>query len=315
MKNIATLILFTLLFSNNHYYNNLFSFSNKFIEINKIELNDKVEGQLTKDYNNNFNKIKPAFFSSIIPGSGQYFYNEQKQKGIAFISLEILGWISYNYFTNKAEDYKFDYQEYSDNHWTFSNWCDHYYDYDNPNNEFRDIFSNEITGEYSSINSGHGLEFSYVGDDGIRKYMKTNTENFGDFYDNNNLDEDGLAEEFVIERNLNVFRTHDFYEEIVKYDQFFTGWDDQNLIERSTNGWGADNATSPNKSFAKNIYDKSVKNYKIQDWVMTVIYANHVISMLDALMVSSMISQKASLSYDYNPTIDFHQAEIIIKLN
>ena len=42
-----------------------------------------------------------------------------------------------------------------------------------------------------------------------------------------------------------MLKTHDFYEEIVKYDQFFTGWDDQILIQRSTNDWGQDNATSP----------------------------------------------------------------------
>lgn len=316
MKNIATLILFSLLLNNNNYYYNLFLFSNEINEIKKMQLNDKIEGQPTKDFNHNFNKIKPALFSSIIPGSGQYLYNEQKHKAIAFISLEIIGWIGYNYFTNKAEDYKLDYQVYADNHWSFSNWCDYYYDYDNPNNEFFDLFSNELSGEYSAINSGHGLEFSYENPniDGSRTYMKTNTENFGSFYNTNNLDQEGVAEEFVRETNLIIFRTHDFYEEIIKYDQFFAGWDDQDLIERSTNGWGADNATSPNKSFAKNIYDKSVKNYKIKDWVMTVIYANHVVSILDALIVSSIKSQNASLSYDYNPTLDFHEAEIIIKL-
>ena len=307
------MILFTLLLSNDNYYNNLFLFSNKFYEIKKNYIDTSFQNDV-KESSNNLNKLKPSFFSSIIPGYGQYFYNDQKFKGIAFLSLELLAWISYDYFTNKAEIYKFDYREYADNHWTFSSWCDHYYDYDNSDNEFRDLFSNEVTGEYSSINSGHGLEFTYEDTDGIRRYMKTNTETFEIFYNENNLDQDGLAEEFVIQRNLNMFKTHDFYEEIVKYDQFFTGWNDQNLIYRSINGWGADNATSPNKAFAKNIYDKSVKNYKIQDWIMITIYANHVVSMLDALVVSSILSQNASLSYDYNPTIDFHQAEIIIKL-
>ena len=48
---------------------------------------------------------------------------------------------------------------------------------------------------------------------------------------------------------------------------------------------------------------------------MISIYANHAISMIDALIVSSILSDDMSLSYDYNPTIDFHQSEIIIKLN
>ena len=98
----------------------------------------------------------------------------------------------------------------------FSNWCDYYYDYSDEDNPFRDLFSNQESGIYSEINSGHGLEFFYDDDDGIRRYMKTNTESFGLFYAQYNLDQNGLAEQFVIDRNLSMYKTHDFYEEIVK---------------------------------------------------------------------------------------------------
>ena len=241
----------------------------------------------SNDFENNIefsssNKLKSALFSGIIPGSGQYFINKQKQKGIAFFALEIIGIASSIYFKDKAEEYKFDYQDYADEHWSFSSWCDFYYDYSDESNPFRDLFSNETSEKYSEINSGHGLEFFYDDDDGIRKYMKTNTEFFGSFYEEYNLDQNGVAEQFVDERNLQMLKTHDFYEEIVKYDQFFTGWDDQVLIQRSTNDWGQDNATSPNKKFAKSIYDKSVKNYKTKDIIVKFIYANHAISILDA---------------------------------
>tara|TARA_B100000676_G_C17970139_1_gene782786 strand:+ start:32 stop:928 length:897 start_codon:yes stop_codon:yes gene_type:complete len=271
----------------------------------------------SNDFENNIefsssNKLKSALFSGIIPGSGQYFINKQKQKGIAFFALEIIGIASSIYFKNKAEKYKFDYQDYADQHWSFSSWCDFYYDYSDESNPFRDLFSNETSGIYSEINSGHGLEFFYD-DDGIRKYMKTNTEFFGLFYEEYNLDQNGVAEQFVDERNLQMLKTHDFYEEIVKYDQFFTGWDDQILIQRSTNDWGQDNATSPNKKFAKSIYDKSVKNYKTKDIIVNFIYANHAISILDALVFSGK-SSKTSLTYDYNPRLNFHQALISIKL-
>ena len=271
----------------------------------------------SNDFENNIefsssNKLKSALFSGIIPGSGQYFINKQKQKGIAFFVIEIIGIATSIYFKDKAEEYKFDYQDYADQHWSFSSWCDFYYDYSDESNPFRDLFSNETSGIYSEINSGHGLEFFYD-DDGIRKYMKTNTEFFGLFYEEYNLDQNGVAEQFVDERNLQMLKTHDFYEEIVKYDQFFTGWDDQILIQRSTNDWGQDNATSPNKKFAKSIYDKSVKNYKTKDIIVNFIYANHAISILDALVFSGK-SSKTSLTYDYNPRLNFHQALISIKL-
>tara|TARA_Y100000739_G_C20603000_1_gene463918 strand:- start:1543 stop:2496 length:954 start_codon:yes stop_codon:yes gene_type:complete len=317
MQKLIILFLYAFVFSNTQYYDNLFSLSNVINDLSYQD-NTKIE---TVSYLNKDNKITAVLASAILPGSAQYFINNQKTKGIIFAGIEILGWASYLYYTNQAERFKVDYQDYADEHWSFSSWCDHYYDFDNPNDpdkyQYRDLFSNEESGEYSSINSGHGLEFFY--DDpnieGSRIYIKTNTTSFESVYNEYDFDIDGNAEDFANQYNLSMLRTHDFYEEIVKYDQFFTGWDDQDQIERSTNDWGQDNATSPNKAYAKTIYDKSVKNYKIQDWVMIAIYANHAISMIDALIVSSILSDDMSLSYDYNPTIDFHQAEIIIKLN
>ena len=318
MRKIIFLILYTFLFCNNYYYDSLFFLSNTINEIDNVDSQDVQKTEISSQtYKNNSNKIKAILASAVFPGLGQYFINNQKTKSMIFAGVEILGWGSYMYYTNQAEKFKIDYEDYADKHWSFSSWCDHYYDYEAADNEFRDLFSNQESGEYSPIYSGHGLEFFYDNPDieGSRIYIKTNTASFESFYDSYNLDIDGNAEEFVNEYNLSMLRTHDFYEEIVKYDQFFTGWDDQNEIERSTNDWGQDNATSPHKTYAKSIYDKSVKNYKIQDWVMIAIYANHAISMIDALIVSSISSGAASLSYDYNPTIDFHQAEIIIKLN
>ena len=318
MRKIIFLILCTFLFCNSHYYDNLFFLFSTINEIDDVDSQDTPKKEISSQiYKNSSNKIRAVLASAFLPGSGQYFINNQKTKGMIFVGLEILGWGSYMYYTNQAEKFKMDYQDYADEHWSFSSWCDHYYDYDAYDNEFRDLFSNQESGEYSPIHSGHGLEFFYDNPDieGSRIYIKTNTASFGSFYDDYNLGVDGNAEEFVNEYNLSMLRTHDFYEELVKYDQFFTGWDDQDEIERSTNDWGQDNATSPHKTHAKSIYDKSVKNYKIQDWVMISIYANHAISMIDALIVSSISSNMASLSYNYNPIIDFHQAEIIIKLN
>tara|TARA_Y100000589_G_scaffold307350_1_gene322943 strand:+ start:154 stop:1095 length:942 start_codon:yes stop_codon:yes gene_type:complete len=265
-------------------------------------------------------KLKSGLMSAIIPGSSQYFLNEQKSKGMLFFGIEILTVLSSMIYKNNAEDFKFLYQDYGDIHWSFSNWCDHYYDYNDQENPNIDMFSyyNEELDlyEYSPINSGHGLEFfvDHETIEGSRIYFKTNTTGFGELYHNENLDQDGVAEQFVQDRNLQMLKTHDFYEEIVKYDQFFSGWDDQELIQRITNGWGADNATSPNKSYYKLLYNKSIKNYNIHNSLVTAIYINHVISMLDALIFSINSSSVTSLKYDYNPNLNFHQAQISIKL-
>ena len=303
MQKIIIIILLSFILSNNEYHKNLFFISDQINELDTLKLK-----------NNTSDKIKAIIYSGLIPGSGQYFVNDQKIKGAFFLGFELIGWIAYNYYTNKAQDYKEQYQRYADDHWFFSEWCDHYYDFEDLNNPYRDLFSNEDSGEYSLINTGHGLWFSFD-DDGIIKRMQTNTESFGIFYEDNNLADDGVAETFVSEHNLSVVKDHDFYEEIIKYDQFFTGWDDQDSLERITNDWGQDNATSPHKTIAKNLYDQSVRNYKIQDWVMSSIFANHAISMIDALIINAISSQRASFSYNYNPIINFHEAQLIIKLN
>ena len=256
-----------------------------------------------------------------------------------FIGLELLSWVAYSHYTKEAENYKLQYQNYVDEHWSFASWCDHYYDFDDQENypekyEFRDIFINLETDSYSAINSGHGFAFYYY-DGGSLKYMTTNSSDFYNFYYNQGLDGyeydidgDGIlesdnnqngitdaVEDYIEDSNLTVVKDHDFYEGVIKYDQFFTGWNDQNNPERITNGWGNDNITSPNKSFAKTLYDKSVKNYKIQDSVMSAIYINHAVSMLDALIVNTLSSNQLSLSYDYDPIINFHQAQLSVKLN
>ena len=56
-----------------------------------------------------------------------------------------------------------------------------------------------------------------------------------------------------------------------------------------------------------------LKNYKTKDIIVNFIYANHAISILDALVFSGK-SSKTSLTYDYNPRLNFHQALISIKL-
>ena len=40
--------------------------------------------------------------------------------------------------------------------------------------------------------------------------------------------------------------------------------------------------------------------------IMSIIYINHAVSMLDALIVNTLSSNQLSLSYDYNSIINFH---------
>ena len=60
--------------------------------------------------------------------------------------------------------------------------------------------------------------------------------------------------------------------------------------------------------------DKSEKNYKIKNNFITFIFINHFVSMLDALIVSKISSNTTAMAINYNPKIDFYQAQLSIKL-
>ena len=147
MKNLIIFIFCSFMFGNSIYYQNLFNLSNT---------------GYTEGYNT-VNKIKSVIYSGFVPGSGQYFVNNQKTKGLLFLGIELIGWIAYSHYIEQAEKYRDEYQEFSLDYWSFASWCDHYYDFDNPDNhpndsdyhpeweQYRDLFSNEETGIYTAV--------------------------------------------------------------------------------------------------------------------------------------------------------------------
>ena len=121
---------------------------------------------------------------------------------------------------------------------------------------------------------------------------------------------------FEVQNEVIIIKDHHFYENIVKYNHFFAGWDDQDQITMEVNSNGYKTAFSPNKTAYRNLYNKSIYNYKVRDDVLSFIFINHFVSMLDGLVSNSNsnLSENFSISYDYNSTINFHQAKLIVKL-
>ena len=51
---------------------------------------------------NGNNKLIPMISSAIIPGSGQYFINGDKKKGMLFFGLELDAWAGYFFYKNNV---------------------------------------------------------------------------------------------------------------------------------------------------------------------------------------------------------------------
>ena len=120
----------------------------------------------------NINKsLKAMLYSSFVPGSGQYFVNDNKTKGLIFFGLEIIAFAGYQYYLNQADNYKTDYQNYGDQNWDFVTWCNNYYDWENIDNDFFLIFANDEDLHYPDIwEDSHHIDFTY-NDNGIIRFV------------------------------------------------------------------------------------------------------------------------------------------------
>ena len=276
----------------------------------------KIYNNKYTNINNNYNlnkSLKATLYSLFIPGSGQYLVNNDKSKGILFLGLEIVALAGYHYYINKADDYKIEYQNYCDQHWNFTTWCVNYYDWVSIDNDFFNVFANDESGLYPDIwQDSHHIDFTY-NDNGITRFISSSSPAFEDLYIAQNLENADSAQAFYDNNQVVIRRDHNFYENISKYNHFFAGWDDhEDIYTYDNNGYIV--ATSTNKGIYRSIYDKSVKNYRIKNNFVSFIFINHFVSMLDALIVSKILSNNATMSINYNPKIDFYQAQLSIKL-
>ena len=303
MKTIFIYILFCFLVGNSTYHESLFFFSNR---DNEVKLNI--------DYNSSEDGLKALAYSALIPGSGQLLINKDDNKALIFLGLELAGWFLYDFYSTKGDIYKNEYQKYGNQHWGFDTWCTHYYDWENPDNEFFDIFSNNESGVYPNIWEGsHHIDFYYTDNNNIRTFVNSSSDTFELIWSEYDLANN--AELFMDENDVIIYKDHHFYENIVKYNHFFSGWDDQDQIEMRVNSNGYKTAFSPNKTYYRALYNKSVKHYQTKGNIASFILINHFASMLDALIINRISSNKVSVSYNYDKIINFHQAELIIKLN
>jgi len=302
MKKITLLIYISFIFSslNVDFYTQKNSY-------NKSNIN----------YNNKSNlksTLKAPLYSLIIPGSGQYLINNNKAKGMLFLGLEIIALAGYNHFLQKADNYKTEYQNYGNNHWNFITWCNNYYDWESPNNDFFYVFANDESGNYPGISEdSHHIDFTY-NDNGIIRYISSSSSEFEQLYINENLENQESAQDFFNNSDVIIRRDHNFYENISKYNHFFAGWDDHDAIYTYDNN-GYIVATSTNKAIYRSIYDKSVKNYRTKNDFVKFIFINHFASMLDALIVSKILSNRTAMFINYNPRINFYQAQLSVKLD
>ena len=219
---------------------------------------------------------KAMFKSLLIPGWGQYQNKDDIWKTVAFISVEIAGIISSIQLTNKAENIRHDFEKYGDEHWTLERW------YNNSRLIFPNNWKNILVGT-------HKLSLNINGN----YYFTDELSNLIEIYHWN---------------DISVIRDRDFYENIGKYDQFVGGWDDKydNPFDGKGNWYTIqkENVESiiltKNKNYYRDLRHESNQLKHYSRYAVTTIMFNHIISGLDAFIVSNKKNNFPKIRLNYS---------------
>ena len=219
---------------------------------------------------------KAMFKSLLIPGWGQYQNKDDIWKTVAFISVEIAGIISSIQLTNKAENIRHDFEKYGDDHWTLERW------YNNSRLIFPNNWKNILIGT-------HKLSLNINGN----YYFTDELSNLIEIYRWN---------------DISVIRDRDFYENIGKYDQFVGGWDDKydNPFDGKGNWYTIqkENVESiiltKNKNYYLDLRHESNQLKHYSRYAVTTIMFNHIISGLDAFIVSNKKNNFPKIRLNYS---------------
>jgi len=241
--------------------------------------------------------LKYPLYSAILPGLGEYnLYKEtsisnHKIRAFCFFGIEALSWgvnLRYRKQHNNQKDL---YKKFANNNWDFANWISSYDDfYGTP---YENVWM-DPNGSYTQIGeSSHYIQF-FMGDNMIKTTdPEFQTTYYGLFLDNI---ENGI--DIYDEYSIRIITDQHFYENIGKYNEFFSGWSDadtNNIIIETTNQ-NYTIALSPQKNNYIDSYEKAEHFSDISEYALSCICFNHFISMLDAFILARKFGGKVMLN-------------------
>lgn len=220
---------------------------------------------------------KAMVLSLAVPGAGQLYVGQPKRT-VLFIGMEILSIWAWNNYAQQGKDATKDFEAYADEYWSFWRWLNTYQDYrtDPWGTEPGQIYVGPGTDKL-----GHPLEF-YIDIDGDGNLEIYNTK------DHSSVLEPYLSTDPVI-RDTIVFiaRNHEYYENIGKYNQFFSGWEEATAgaeIEQRKSG---PHALNDYRSKYLDMRGEANRLKNVASYAISALMFNHVISAVDAIFATS----------------------------
>jgi len=309
-------------------------------EIQKIIKNKhflNFSSEIEENTNNetkNKNQFIAMGLSAILPGAGQ-IYNGNWKRGMGYLGIEFFLLSYRKKYNDKGDHYVDLYKDYANKHWSFENWVKNYYlfnhssdpvysgmvndDLENGTGCYPENSNSGINGYCHPWSQAHSIEWY---DSGV--YHNTTAEEYlksvGDPFYSCGYDSECIKDENYFD-DIVVVKDHHFHEGIGKYNLYFAGWDDVNecvnnqgeFVVSDDCRWienknGYNVAISKNKKYYQDyLRAKSNDKYDYAENALTIIFINHAVSMLDALITSS-------LNKDNKEGLNFH-SEPIYNLN
>ena len=268
---------------------------------------------------------RAMLYSGLLPGMGQYYLGSKKRT-LLFAGIEAVALGTWYHYKSLGDDQTKSFQNFANDNWSFARWIHDYYNWTDAPDSIRIIFLNTTTDGCDEDNTqnhcypdiwdaSHNVSFTWehneypyfikssnAGFDEVYNYLCDNSELIDDQECNASIDEIlTLMEEHDIEITLD----HHFYENIGKYDDFFAGWYDNDDIYLITKSNSEPLALSPKKKEYRNMWDKANDEYyKVAGYALSTLMANHVGSMLDALLSAKFINMKNDVDISAQPYYD-----------
>ena len=269
------------------------------LDFSRILINEK-NNYIVSTSNNTEKKLKSpvtyGFYSAIVPGYGQYelyklHHNKIAAKRTAlFLGIEAISWISTLAFNNKYKSQVSKYKEFANSEigWDFAHWISEYETFNEP--EYSYLFQNNV---WQNIGAGsHSIQF-YMGEN----IVSTTDDDFYGIYEVL-LNTINSNENIYDEHLIRIIKDQHYYENIGKYNEFFAGWSDADILNiyMDTTEQNYMTALSPKKDQYIESYNQAEEYSDFKEYSTLCIYFNHFVSMVDAFILARKFNGNVMLA-------------------
>ena len=222
---------------------------------------------------------KAMMLSLAVPGAGQ-LYSGRKLRAAGFITVEVAAFWLWNTKNTQGFDQIDKYEDYANEHWDFLRWL--------------------TTAEDFTIELGWDdiKDMGTAGTHSLEYYVDIDADANGipDIFGDTKNDAQELLEYVGIDSmrtRLNVKKNHEYYENIGKYNQFFSGWEDSdpdNPDIRETKSGPL--AWSDKRDEYLTMREKANSLRATATYAISAIMFNHVLSAVDALFTAAAANRQ-----------------------